>query len=63
MPIVVNVFSVLNALSIRTNTSPLRFILEEIKKFGEKAKKRVAKEYTWEKICNEYEKVFTDWEN
>lgn len=37
--------------------------LEEIKKFGEKAKKRVAKEYTWEKICNEYEKVFTDWEN
>ena len=37
--------------------------LEEIKKFGEKAKKRVAKEYTWEKICNEYEKVFIDWEN
>ena len=37
--------------------------LNEIKKLGEKAKKRVAKEYTWEKICKQYENVFTEWEN
>ena len=36
--------------------------LNEIKKLGEKAKKRVAKEYTWEKICKQYENVFTEWE-
>ncbi|WP_370751706.1 beta 1-4 rhamnosyltransferase Cps2T [Eubacterium sp.] len=30
----------------------------EILTFGEKAKKRVAEEYTWEKICDKYEKVF-----
>lgn len=37
--------------------------VNEIKKLGEKAKKRVAKEYTWEKICKQYEEVFTEWEN
>ena len=31
---------------------------EEIIKMGQKAKKRVANEYTWEKICNEYEEVW-----
>lgn len=31
---------------------------DEIKKLGEKAKKRVSKEYTWEKICGMYKKVF-----
>lgn len=30
----------------------------EIFEMGEKAKKRVAEEYTWEKICEKYEKVF-----
>lgn len=33
--------------------------VDEIKKMGQKAKKRVAKEYTWEKICGQYEAVFT----
>ena len=32
--------------------------VDEIKKMGQKAKKRVAKEYTWEKICGQYEVVF-----
>lgn len=32
---------------------------DEIEKIGQKAKKRVAKEYTWDKICRQYEKVFT----
>ena len=32
--------------------------VDEIKKMGQKAKKRVAKEYTWEKICGQYEAVF-----
>lgn len=32
--------------------------VDEIKKMGQNAKKRVAKEYTWEKICNMYEKIF-----
>lgn len=31
---------------------------DEIAEFGEKAKKRVAEEYTWEKICGQYEEVF-----
>jgi rhamnosyltransferase len=31
---------------------------EEIKALGTKAKKRVAEEYTWEKICGMYEKLF-----
>ena len=35
-----------------------RMSLEEIKKLGAKAKKRVAEEYTWEKICRKYEDVF-----
>lgn len=30
----------------------------ERKEFGRLAKKRVAEEYTWEKICEEYEKLF-----
>ena len=32
--------------------------LEEIKELGAKAKKRVAEEYTWEKICGQYEDAF-----
>lgn len=32
---------------------------EEIKELGQKAKKHVAEEYTWEKICMQYEHVFT----
>lgn len=36
---------------------------DEIAKLGEKAKKRVADEYTWEKICGQYEDVFVKWEN
>lgn len=31
---------------------------EQIEEMGRKAKKRVAEEYTWERICNLYEKVF-----
>ena len=31
---------------------------DEIKKLGEKAKKRVSEEYTWEKICTLYKGVF-----
>lgn len=31
---------------------------EEMARLGEKAKNRVFKEYTWEIICNKYEKVF-----
>lgn len=31
---------------------------EKITKLGEKAKNRVSKEYTWNKICGKYEKVF-----
>ena len=31
---------------------------EEIQKIAAKAKERVAKEYTWEKICNLYQKCF-----
>ena len=34
--------------------------LEEIKELGAKAKKRVAEEYTWEKICGQYEDVFVE---
>lgn len=33
--------------------------IEKIKELGRKAKKRVAEEYTWEKICGQYEDVFT----
>lgn len=31
----------------------------EIENLGIKAKKRVAEEYTWEKICKKYERVFS----
>lgn len=31
---------------------------EEIRQLGERAKKRVADHYTWEKICGEYETLF-----
>lgn len=31
---------------------------DEILEMGEKAKKRVAKEYTWSKICDQYQKAF-----
>ena len=33
---------------------------EEIAEMGQKAKKRVAEEYTWDKICKQYESVFTE---
>lgn len=33
---------------------------EEIVEIGNKAKNRVAKEYTWEKICKEYEDIFVE---
>ena len=36
---------------------------DEITEMGRRAKKRVAKEYTWEKICKEYENVFVNREN
>lgn len=36
---------------------------DEIAEMGKKAKKRVAEEYTWDKICGQYEIVFTGWEN
>ena len=32
---------------------------DEIRELGQKARKRVAEAYTWEKICGEYEEVFT----
>ena len=32
--------------------------IDEIAKMGKKAKKRVAEEYTWDKICNMYEGVW-----
>ena len=32
---------------------------EEIAEMGRKAKKRVAEEYTWDKICGQYEEAFT----
>ena len=31
---------------------------EEINELGKKAKKRVKEAYTWEKICNQYERCF-----
>ena len=31
---------------------------DEITKLGQMAKKRVSQEYTWNKICGQYEKVF-----
>lgn len=31
---------------------------EEIVEMGQRAKKRVAEEYTWDKICGQYEEVF-----
>ena len=31
---------------------------DEIEKMGKRAKKRVAEEYTWDKICGQYENVF-----
>ncbi len=30
----------------------------EVKEMGKRAKKRVAEEYTWDRICNQYEEVF-----
>lgn len=36
---------------------------DEITEMGRKAKKRVAEEYTWDKICGQYEDVFTNREN
>lgn len=33
---------------------------DEIAEMGRRAKKRVAEEYTWDKICGQYEKRF--WE-
>lgn len=36
---------------------------DEIAEMGRKAKDRVAKEYTWDKICKQYENVFTYQEN
>ena len=32
---------------------------DEIAEMGQRAKKRVAKEYTWDKICRQYEDVWT----
>lgn len=32
---------------------------DEIAEMGRRAKKRVAEEYTWDKICGQYEDVFT----
>ncbi len=32
---------------------------DEIAEMGRRAKKRVAEEYTWNKICKQYEDVFT----
>lgn len=36
---------------------------DEIEKIGERAKKRVSERYTWDKICRQYENVFTNREN
>lgn len=35
-----------------------RMSADEIVEMGRRAKKRVAEEYTWEKICGQYEVVF-----
>lgn len=35
-----------------------RMSAEEIERMGQKAKKRVAEEYTWDKICGQYECLF-----
>ena len=32
--------------------------IHEIAEMGRRAKKRVAEEYTWDKICRQYENVF-----
>lgn len=37
--------------------------MDEIAEMGRRAKKRVAEEYTWDKICGQYEDVFINWEN
>ena len=37
--------------------------MEQISEIGKKAKKRVAEEYTWKKICGQYEELFTKEEN
>ena len=36
---------------------------KEIEQLGKRAKKRVAEEYTWEKICAQYEMAFTEKNN
>lgn len=40
-----------------------RMSAEAILVMGKKAKKRVAEEYTWEKICGQYEEVFVNMDN
>lgn len=35
-----------------------RMSADEIAEMGRRAKKRVAEEYTWDKICGQYENVF-----
>ena len=35
-----------------------RLSVDEIAEMGRRAKKRVAEEYTWEKICGLYEEAF-----
>ena len=35
---------------------------KEITELGQRAKQRVSKEYTWEKICGQYEDAFVNWE-
>ena len=36
---------------------------DDIAEMGRKARKRVAEEYTWEKICRKYEDAFLGWGN
>lgn len=36
--------------------------VDEIAEMGRRAKKRVAEEYTWDKICRQYDEVFAKWE-
>lgn len=35
---------------------------DQIAEMGRRAKKRVAEEYTWDKICGQYEDVFLKYE-
>ena len=36
---------------------------DEIAEMGRRAKKRVVEEYTWNKICGQYEEAFVNGEN